>query len=64
MCDTKDDVSSPGVVPDFESSPDVLIWMWMFRGVDAGGESASRPRWSCVAFLAVSIEETRYRFGI
>lgn len=25
-------VSEPGVVPDLESSPEVLTWMWMLSG--------------------------------
>ena len=58
--------SGPGVTPDFEASPEVLIWMWMFRGERLGMEerSSERPLSSCVAFFALSTEETRKRFGI
>lgn len=32
MCFASVVVSEPGVAPDLEASPDVLTWMWMFRG--------------------------------
>ena len=61
-------VEAPGVVPDFASSPEVLTWMWMLRGVDSrsGFEemSAERPASSCVAFLMLSTEEMQKRFDI
>lgn len=56
--------SGPGVTPDLEASEEVLIWMWMFKGVVGGGERAARPRESWVAFLEESTEETRKRLGI
>lgn len=52
------------MTPDFEASPEVLTWIWMLRGVVEGGDREARPRLSCVAFLAVSTDETRKRFGI
>jgi hypothetical protein len=55
-------VSGPGETPDLESSPEVLIWMWMFRGVGEG--SSERPLLSWEAFFWVSTEETRKRLGI
>lgn len=54
-------------MPDFEASPDVLIWMWMCRGEVISGwvrSSSARPLSSCVAFLALSTEETQKRLGI
>lgn len=63
MCFASWDVSAPGVTPDLDVSPDVLTWMWMFRGVEGGGTREARPRLSWVAFLAVSTEETRWRLG-
>jgi hypothetical protein len=55
-------VSGPGGTPDLVASPEVLTWMWMFKGGRSG--CVWRPRFSCVAFLAVSIEETQKRLGI
>jgi hypothetical protein len=46
MCLASAVVSSPGEVPDFESSPEVLTWMWMFRGDEGGGEREARPAFS------------------
>jgi hypothetical protein len=54
--------SGPGETPDLEPSPEVLIWMWMFRGVGEG--SSERPLLSWEAFFWVSTEETRKRLGI
>jgi hypothetical protein len=55
-------VSAPGETPDLESSPEVLIWMWMFSGVGEG--SSERPLLSWEAFFWVSTEETKKRLGI
>lgn len=54
-------MSGPGTVPDFAASPEVLSWMWMCRGGEAGKEE--RPRFSWVAFLRESTEETVWRLG-
>lgn len=56
--------SGPGETPDLDSSPDVLIWMWMLSGVLFVEESSARPLSNWVAFLAESTEETRKRLGI
>ena len=32
MCRASSVASVPGVTPDFDSSPEVLICMWMLRG--------------------------------
>ena len=55
-------VASPGVVPDFASSSEVLTWTWMLSG--SGEERVARPASSWEAFLIVSTEETRKRLGI
>jgi len=55
-------VASPGEVPDFASSPEVLTWTWMLRG--EGEVRVARPASSWEAFFIVSTEETRKRFGI
>lgn len=62
-------MSFPGETPDLEDSPEVLSWMWMFRGGGGVVESAGtgrreRPRDSWEAFFWESIEETRWRLGI
>ena len=61
-------MEDPGLVPDFASSPEVLTWMWTFKGVSlASGckqTRAERPASSWVAFLMLSTEETQKRFGI
>lgn len=61
-------VSAPGAAPDLDSSPDVLTWMWMFRGVfersGCAERSALRPASSCVAFFWESTEETQKRLGM
>lgn len=62
MCWAKERVSDPGETPDFDDSPEVLIWMWMFRGGEEG--NVERPRDNWVAFFGVSIEETVWRFGM
>jgi len=62
MCFASAVVSAPGMTPDLEASPEVLTWMWMFKGEAEGIED--RPRSSWVAFLGVSTEETRKRLGI
>ena len=36
-------VAAPGVVPDFDSSPEVLTWMWIFRGVSLRSVRVERP---------------------
>lgn len=59
MCFAREVVSEPGVTPLLEDSPEVFIWMWIFRGVVGVGEREDRPRDSWVAFLVESIEETR-----
>jgi hypothetical protein len=55
------------VVPDLDSSPEVLTWMWMLRGVSCRLEwdvsRADRPASSWVAFLIESTEETQKRLG-
>jgi hypothetical protein len=56
-------VSGPGVTPDLEASPEVLIWIWMFSGVVGEGRE-ERPRLSWEAFFWVSTDETRKRLGI
>lgn len=63
MCLARAVLSGPGVTPDLEASPEVLIWMWIFRGV-VGVRSSARPLSSWVAFLIESTEETRKRLGI
>ena len=56
------------MVPDFDSSPEVLTWTWMFRGVSerSGWEEmrAERPASSWAAFFMLSTEDTQKRFGI
>ena len=63
--------SGPGETPDLEDSPEVLTWMWMFRGPRVGLEeeeeeesSSARPLESWVAFFWESTEETRKRLGM
>lgn len=58
---------APGATPDLESSPEVLICMWMYNGEVISGwdwRSRARPASSWVAFLAVSTEETQKRLGM
>ncbi len=62
MCLANSVASGPGETPDLEASPEVLIWMWMLRGVDEG--ISARPALSWLAFLVESTEETRNRFGM
>lgn len=66
MCRARSVASGPGVTPDFEASPEVLIWMWMFKGERSGKEerSSERPLSSWVAFFWLSTKETRKRLGI
>ena len=61
MCRASELESGPGATPDFEASPEVLSWMWICRGGEAG--KVERPRFSWVAFLEESTEETVWRFG-
>lgn len=66
-CLTSSVASLPGLMPDLESSPEVLIWTWMFSGVvmeELEARISARPLSSWVAFLAESTEETRKRLGI
>lgn len=37
-------VSLPGETPDLEASPEVLSWMWMFKGEGGEFESAGMGR--------------------
>jgi len=71
ICRASSVASVPGVTPDFDSSPEVLIWMWMLRGPSTREEfegweecSSARPLSSCVAFFWLSTEETTKRLGI
>lgn len=63
--------SAPGETPDLDSSPEVLIWIWMFKGPRVSAEledceevSSALPLSSCVAFFWESTDETRKRLGI
>ena len=71
MCRASEVASGPGVTPDFDSSPEVLIWRWRLSGPRVSEEvegceeeSSARPLSSWVAFFWLSTEETRKRLGI
>lgn len=49
------------MTPDLDASPEVFIWMCMFRGDVGAGESSERPLWSWVAFFEESTLDTMWR---